>query len=242
MNPLFRALFGALVGVQLGYALVPRRRRDAATQGVVALMLLTSAAEAARARGGRRAAALLGSAAAIGFGAEQAGTRTGVPFGRYRYGGGLGPKLGGVPVSAAAAWAMMARPAWVTAGLIAPRPARRVPLAAAGLTAWDVYLDPRMVREGHWTWSRRGRFEGVPASNFAGWLATAGVLFLTWAALDGHDDPRRDGDGALALYVWTWVGEGVANAVVWRRPRVTAAGGLAMGAFALPALVARARG
>ena len=204
-------------------------------------MLLTSAAEATQARGGRRAAALLGSAAGIGFAAEQAGTRTGLPFGRYRYGGGLGPKLGGVPVAAAAAWAMMARPAWVTAGLIEPRPAGRVPLAAAALTAWDVYLDPRMVRDGYWTWSRRGRFEDVPASNFAGWLATAGVLFSAWAALDGRDDPRGDGHGALTLYAWTWLGEGVANAVVWRRPRVAAAGGLAMGAFALPALRARAR-
>jgi putative membrane protein len=48
-------------------------------------------------------------------------------------------------------------------------------------------------------------------------------------------------DGALALYVWTWVGETFANAVLWRTPRVAAAGGAAMGAFAVPALMARRR-
>jgi putative membrane protein len=37
------------------------------------------------------------------------------------------------------------------------------PLAAAGaLTAWDVYVDPRMVREGYWAWPQGGRYEGIP--------------------------------------------------------------------------------
>ena len=64
-------------------------------------------------------------------------------------------------------------------------------------------------------------------------------MFAVWALLDGDDDPARDGDGALALYVWTWVGEVVANLFIWRHPRVAAAGGLAMGAVAVPALRAR---
>ncbi len=46
----------------------------------------------------------------------------------------------------------------------------------------------------------------------------------------------RDNDAALALYVWTWLGELFANAALWQRPRVAVAGGLAMGAFAVPAL------
>jgi putative membrane protein len=51
----------------------------------------------------------------------------------------------------------------------------------------------------------------------------------------------RDGDGALALYLWTWIGETFASAVLWRRPKVALAGGAAMGAFAVPALFARRR-
>ena len=133
----------------------------------------------------------------------------------------------------------MARPAWVTAGLIARRRSVRVGLAAGALTAWDVFLDPRMAREGYWTWTQGGRYEGIPASNFAGWLVTGAGVFALWAAIDADSG---DGDGALFLYAWTWAGETFANAVLWRRPRVAAAGGTAMGAFAVPALWRRWRG
>jgi uncharacterized membrane protein len=240
MRP-FPALFAALVGAQLCYPRVPRERRQAATRGIVVLMLAASLAETAAARGRARAVALSASAATIGFGAELVGVATGRPFGHYTYGPGLGRKVGGVPLLAAAAWTVMARPAWVVAGLVTRRRAARVGLAAGALTAWDVFLDPRMVRENYWTWPGGGRYEGVPATNFLGWLTTGGAVFAVWSAIDGDDDPVADGDGALALYVWTWVGEGVANLLFWDRPRVAAAGGAAMGAVAAPALWARLR-
>ena len=117
-----------------------------------------------------------------------------------------------------------------------------MPLAAGALTAWDVFLDPRMAREGYWTWPGGGRYEGIPASNFAGWFAIGLVVFAAWAALDPDvSSPERDDDGALAFYAWTWAGESFANAVLWRRPVTAAAGSAAMGAFALPALARRLR-
>ena len=133
----------------------------------------------------------------------------------------------------------MARPAWVVAGLLSRRRAVRVPLAAGALAAWDVFLDPRMAREGYWSWPGGGRYEGIPASNFLGWFLTGAGVFAVWALLDGDDDPAADGDGALALYAWTWIGESFANAVLWRWPVTAAAGGAAMGVFAAPALRAR---
>jgi putative membrane protein len=61
-----------------------------------------------------------------------------------------------------------------------------------------------------------------------------------WSVLDPDDDPRDgSGDVALAVYVWTWVGEAVANVLFWRRPVVAAAGAAAMGLLAVPALRAR---
>jgi uncharacterized membrane protein len=226
-----RALLGALAGAQIVYG--RRERGPAATRGIVGLMLAASAAEAVEARGLRRGGGAVAAAGAVGFAAELVGVATGRPFGHYAYSGRLGPRVGGVPVLAAAAWAMMARPAWVVAGLLAGRRrALRVGLAAAALTAWDVFLDPRMAREGYWSWPAGGRYEGVPASNFAGWWLTGLAVFSAFAALD-RDEPAG---GAIAFYVWTWAGETLANAVVWRRPRVAVAGGLAMGAFAVPAL------
>lgn len=241
MRRLFGALFGALVVAQLLYGKVARLRTPSGTKAIVALLLGASTAEAVAARGGARGTALVGSAAALGFAAELAGVATGRPFGHYAYSSLLGRKLGGVPLAAAAAWAMMARPSWVVAGLVTRRRAARIGLAAGALTAWDVFLDPRMAREGYWSWPGGGRYEGVPASNFLGWLVTSAGVFCVWSQIDGDDDPLHDGDGALALYTWTWVGELVANLFIWKRPRVAAAGGLAMGVVAVPALLARGR-
>ena len=236
---LFRTLLGALMAGQIGYSLVPERHRPAATRAIVVLMLATALAEATAARG-RRGGGLVVAAGALGFVTELVGVATGRPFGHYSYGPGLGPKAGGVPLLAAAAWAMMARPAWIVAGTLAGRPALRVPLAAAALTAWDVFLDPRMAREGYWSWPGGGRYEGIPASNFVGWLGTGAAVYSVWAPLD-RDRPSRRDDGALALYAWTLAGETFANAVIWRRPRVAAAGLVAMGALGVPALVLRLR-
>ena len=134
---------------------------------------------------------------------------------------------------AAAAWAMMARPAWAVAGRLARRRRVRVPLAAGALTAWDVFLDPRMVREGYWTWPGGGRYEGVPASNFAGWFVTGLGVFAVFAALDRRTTtttaPSRSTRGRGSA-------RRSPTPFLWRRPRVALAGGLAMGAFALPAL------
>ncbi|CAB4899701.1 unannotated protein [freshwater metagenome] len=170
---------------------------------------------------------------------------TGRPVGHYGYSALLGPRIRGVPVAAAAAWAMMARPSWVAGGWavrgVRGRRRRRVlhvAAASAALTAWDVFLDPRMVREGYWTWPGGGRYAGVPASNFAGWFATSAVVFGTWAALGAGEPDARD-DEALALYAWTWAGETFANLALWRQPLVAAAGSTAMGLVLVPAVRGR---
>jgi len=218
----FRALFGALVASQVAYAYVPERRKVAATRAIVGLMTATALAEA-RGRWPQVAAA-----GAVGFGAELLGVATGRPFGHYTYSDKLGPRVGGVPLLAACAWAMMSRPAWTVAGRISRRRALRVPLAAGALTAWDAFLDPRMARDGYWSWPQGGRYEGIPASNFAGWFATGLCVFAVFA-LWPDEEPS---DEAWALYLWTWAGESFANAVIWRRPVTAAVGGASMGAFA----------
>jgi len=237
----FRALLATLAAAQLAYPRVSADRQPQATAAVVGLMLACSAAETAQARGASRALKLLGSAGAVGFGAELVGTATGRPFGHYRYGERLGRRFRGVPLAAAAAWAMMARPAWAVGGLLASGRSSRIAASSAALCAWDFFLDPRMVRDGYWEWRDGGRYEGVPASNYVGWFLTGLVLFSVWTVLDREPEQPGSSDGALGLYLWTWLAETLANAVVWRRPKVALAGGSAMGALAIPALLARLR-
>jgi uncharacterized membrane protein len=236
-----RPLFLTLVGAQLAYPELPEERRRSATLAIVGLLLATTAAEAVEAGGTRRATRTVGVAGALGYATELVAVRSDRLFGAYRYTDRLGPGVGGVPFAVAASWAMMSRPAWTVAGLLTRSRLRRPLLAAAALTAWDVYVDPRMVRDGYWEWTRKGRYEGVPAQNFVGWFLTATGAFAAWS-MAGEDDPR-DGsaDVALAVFAWTWIGEAAANVLFWERPRVAVAGGLAMGAFAVPALRARVR-
>ena len=129
----------------------------------------------------------------------------------------------------------MSRPAWTVAGLLTRRRALRPLVAAGALTAWDIYVDPRMVREGYWVWPQGGRYEGIPATNFLGWFVTATGVFAIWSLVD-HGDPR-DGsaDASLAVFAWTWIGEAVANVMFWQRPRVAVAGGPARCAWPPPA-------
>lgn len=234
------------------------------TRAIVALYLTTSTADAIEQRGAR-GAAVVAAAASVGMSAEWLGVHTGRPFGPYDYSGKLGPKVGDVPLLAGAAWALLARPSrvaghWATeppasAGPRARRGLRRraarVGASAAALTAWDVFLDPRMVREGYWRWPGGGRYEGIPATNYLGWLATGAVIFALAELIDPDDDPGapdpalpgdlRTGDGALTLYAWTWIGEVIANVLLWRRPTVAAAGGLSMAAVVVPAIRRRLR-
>jgi putative membrane protein len=235
---LARLLLGAVAAAQLAYPRVAPSRQAVATRGIVGLMLAASVADLCARRGPARGAALAGAAGGIGFASELCGVATGRPFGAYAYSGRLGPKVAGVPALAAAAWTMMAFPSWSVAGLLAHGRLARVLAAAGALTAWDLFLDPRMVRDGYWTWPGGGRYERVPLSNYAGWLAVGTAIFAAWAVLDRDGRPS---DEALALYAWTWVGETVANVAFWHRPRVALVGGAAMGAFAAPALAARLR-
>ncbi len=236
-----RPLLATLVGAQLLYPRVPPRRHGAATFGIVGLLTATTAADAVEAGGARRAAATVGAAGALGYAVELAGVATGRPFGHYAYTAKLGPGWRGVPWAVFVSWAMMSRPAWSVAGLLTRSRVGRPLLAAGALTAWDVYVDPRMVREGYWRWPQGGRYEGIPASNFLGWFVTAAGVFAVWALVDDEDPRSGSADASVAVFAWTWVGEAVANLAFWGRPRVAAAGGLAMGAFAAPALRARLR-
>jgi uncharacterized membrane protein len=173
----------------------------------------------------------------FGFGIELLGHTTGFPFGAYRYTESLQPQILGVPLIVPLAWSMMAYPSITLARAVTTR--WQVPLAAAGLTAWDFFLDPQMVGEGYWVWESPTPalpgIPGIPVQNYAGWLVA--TLALMWL-LDRL--PRRTVDLAvpLALYAWMWIGGVVANAVFLDRPAVALIGGVAMAGLGVPAALA----
>jgi putative membrane protein len=116
---------------------------------------------------------------------ESVGVATGLVYGPYHYTLKLGPLfLGLVPYQIPVAWFMMMYPSFVIADRLTPRALsawmRLVGLAAIGgviMTAWDVVMDPLMVRGGHWIWDVQGAFFGVPLQNYWGWWLTVFVTF-----------------------------------------------------------------
>lgn len=230
-------LLGILVLVQIGYPLTSGRLRADLTVTTVVLGYLLSVGHAVSRRSGR---ALVATATLGGFAVEAIGVATGFPFGHYDYSGQLGPKLLGVPLIIPLAWTWMAWPAWLAALRLTRRRAARVLLAAAGLAAWDLFLDPQMVGEGYWTWHSPHPalpgVPGVPIGNYLGWLGFA-VLLMTALALLGGERigiPQPGDAPIIALWLWTYASSVLAHAVFLGLPASAAWGGVLMGAVVLP--------
>ncbi|MCL4504987.1 MAG: carotenoid biosynthesis protein [Chloroflexi bacterium] len=222
-----------------------------ATLFAIILLFAITLAHLVETRGLRRGTLMALSAFLITLGAELLGAASGLPFGRYHYTDQLGPKvLGLVPLVVPAAWLMMLYPAYETAALLAPlrlrgagRALARMLIAAAAMTAWDISLDPRMVREGNWVWQNGGGWFGVPLSNYAGWLLTAGLIAALWGWIERREDQSsetRTGEwAALPVYIYAiiWLAESLANVMLWDSPLIGAAVFIGMGLFSLPALL-----
>ncbi|MER7166315.1 carotenoid biosynthesis protein [Micromonospora sp. NPDC000207] len=249
-------LLGTLILAQICYPLTDGTTRARLTVATVLLGYLLSVTHALLTRGPRTAVALVTVATGGGFAIEALGVATGFPFGTYDYSGQLGPKLAGVPLIIPLAWTWMAWPAWLAAvrltGRLAPggpRRLARIALATVGLAAWDLFLDPQMVAEGHWRWldptPALPGLPGIPISNYLGWLLFAVAMMTALRPLAGPDvDRTGPADHPMyALYLWTYFSSVLAHAVFLDLPASAVWGGVGMAVTALPlaVLLARAR-
>jgi putative membrane protein len=239
-GPEARVAAGCLVLMWLAQVVTPlfaRGHRQVPTTVVVVLLAAAAGAATAAVVGWRRAAAAVVLATAAGFAVEAVGTRSGLPFGTYRYTAALGPQLAGVPLVVALAWSAMGLPAWAVAGRLVRRLPARIAVGAAGLTGWDLFLDPQMVGEGYWAWPGGGFYRGIPLSNFAGWLLASALLMALFAAAA----PGRGAPVAAAAYLLMAVMEVLGFLLFFGDAVVAVAGGLACVPLGVVA-VARGRG
>ncbi|HEY0779648.1 MAG TPA: carotenoid biosynthesis protein [Gemmatirosa sp.] len=170
----------------------------------VVLGALAGLLHAAGRLGPRRAGLIFIFGFLISLSAELSGTHTGYPFGPYGYSGLLGYKiLGLVPFNIPTSWFFMLYCSLAICGrLLAARDdagSRWGWAVVAGfvLTAWDVSMDPAMVRTAHWTWHLTtgaqqtamqrwfvsDLFYGMPLSNWLGWLLTGTIVARVMLAI-----------------------------------------------------------
>jgi uncharacterized membrane protein len=235
------ALLAALILAEVGYPLAGATLRARLVVTTVILGYAASVLHAGLTRGPRVALGLVLVTTGGGFAVEALGIATGIPFGHYVYGPALGSRPAGVSWVIPLAWTWMAWPAWIAATRLVRRPAGRVLVAAFGLAAWDLFLDPQMVAQGYWRWEHPSPalpgVPGVPVSNYAGWLAVAVVLMTVLAAVAGTDAVGDSDAPMLALYLWTYASSVVAHALFLGLPGSAVWGALGMGAVAIPLAV-----
>ncbi len=237
-------LAGAAVIAQIFYPLVYGDARDLLAIGSVVMFCAASVTHAALTRGARTALVLLAVFAGGGLLVEAVGLSTGLPFGRYSYGDGLGPTLFGVPLVIGLAWAMVAWPAWIAAGRLTTRRWHRIVVGAWTLTAWDLFLDPQMVGAGYWRWAdpepALPGLYGVPLTNHLGWLLVSLVLMTTFDALAGArvgaDDnvPHHLDVVPVGLLIWVYFSSMVAHTVFFGLPYAALWGAVGMGLVVVP--------
>jgi hypothetical protein len=180
--------------------------RGAAPQAVVGVGL--SLAHSWRARGGRRSLLF----AALGVGLPTLAEYVGINhLGLLRH--HTGPQWRGVPLPVALGWYNIGYATFaLTESLLADWPARQrrwaVPLVTALLaTDLDLLTDPFGLDMGMWEWREAGPYApdiagpngqpGIPAANYAGWLAlTITVTGLYTLLAGGGDDDNAPGAGA----------------------------------------------
>ena len=222
------ALAGLTVALEIPYPLVHGHARALLTVGTVVVFAAATVAHLLAT--GRAPWLFLAVTLSVGFLAESVGTHTGFPFGSYSYDGSLGPRVLDVPLVIPLAWTMMAWPALAAARRLS---GAWTPLVAGwALASWDLFLDPQMVAAHHWTWRHISPgLQGIPLTNYAGWLAVSVVLM---AVLDRLVPRPGDDTQPLALYLWTYGSSVLANLSFFGRPAVALTGGLGMGVVALP--------
>lgn len=112
--------------------------------------------------------------ALAGFFIEAIGTATGIIFGNYHYGNGLGIRLLNVPLMIGINWPVLV---YATSAILLPLGWHWTARAVAGalmMVAYDVLLEPVAMRFDFWDW------EGgvVPLQNYLAWFVIGLLMQL----------------------------------------------------------------
>ena len=122
---------------------------------------------------------------------ESVNLQTGSPFGHYIFTNLMGPKPFDLPILLALAYVGMGYLSWVLSLEILecqdePLSGKKIvllPLAASFvMTAWDLSMDPVWADIDHaWVWRDGGSYDGVPITNFFGWILTVYIFYQLFA-------------------------------------------------------------
>lgn len=223
--------FAGVLSLQIPYPLLSAAGQRTVTIWAVVAFFLTSCVHAWWTRGTRAVGALVVICVGGGFVAELVGSKIGVPFGNYNYTDVLGLRVVGVPAVVPLAWAMFGWLALLCAQHVGGG-WRGASVGSLLLVAWDLFLDPQMVRLGAWEWSATPGpwLNAIPLVNSVGWFAVGLVMMRILLAVVRERRADRPDDLGWMLLGWTLFSETLLFALFFGNPAVAAAGTPALGA------------
>ena len=226
------------IALQISYPLVHGDLRTFITIATVYFAAATMLLHALFSYGARYFFSLAFVALTFGFFIELIGSKTGWPFGTYKYSHSLGLAISGVPLVVPFAWLMMLHPTLIAARKVSSSWAFLY--GGLLLMAWDLFLDPQMVSAGRWSWKMVGpqlSFEkGVPLSNSAGWLLSGLTAIALLHLLLPKERRKFGADSTIPdlFLAWTFFAGVVGNAFFFNNLALGLIGGLVMGAILAP--------
>lgn len=129
----------------------------------------------------------------FGFFYELAGTKTGIIFGEYAYGEGLGLKIWDVPLLIGLNWFFMVYTSLILVGKYVESKVVKAFLAPVLMVAYDFLLEPFAMENDMWNWAG----DIIPLQNYVAWYA--GGLFLCLLTVFGKFELKNR--FAAGLYV-----------------------------------------
>ncbi|WP_292319928.1 carotenoid biosynthesis protein [Caldisphaera sp.] len=110
---------------------------------------------------------------------EFIGVHYGIPFGKYYYTEGLGPKILGVPIFIPLLWSSL--------GFYSLAATNSYLLASLAMVIIDLTFDPLLSQKVKlWIWQSPGQYFGVPITNFIGWFIVSAVFFYSFYILSKY--------------------------------------------------------
>ncbi|KAF0131166.1 MAG: hypothetical protein FD155_830 [Bacteroidetes bacterium] len=112
--------------------------------------------------------------AIMGFLIELAGIETGIIFGEYAYGHGLGIRLFNVPLMIGINWAVLVFGSAAVFNSLSMSLFGKSTLGASLMVSYDFLLEPVAMRFDFWDWSANS----VPFQNYLAWWIVAFVMLI----------------------------------------------------------------